>query len=62
MSKEPVVGFEEYLNPTEFCDSNNQEIIAKAQELTQNGETPKDEEMSDPSVTVIQDTSMSQNG
>lgn len=32
----------EYLEPTEFCDCNNQEIITMAKELTKNDKTPKE--------------------
>ena len=42
MNLQLMEGMEDYLNPTEFCDCNNQEIIAKAKELTKNDKTPKE--------------------
>lgn len=33
---------EDYLNSTKFCDCDNQEIIAKAKELTQNDKTSRE--------------------
>ena len=33
---------EDYLKPTEFCDCDNREIVAKAKELTKNDKTPKE--------------------
>lgn len=38
--------FEDYLKPTEYCDSDHQKIIAKAKELTQNIESSKDKALS----------------
>ena len=42
MNLQSMKGMEDYLKPTEFCDCNNQEIIAKAKELTKNDKTPKE--------------------
>jgi len=39
-------GFEDFLAPTKFCDCDNQEIIKKAKELTENDNTPKEAALS----------------
>ncbi len=36
------MNLEDYLKPTKLCDCDNQEIIAKAKELTQNDKEPKE--------------------
>ncbi|MCK4566478.1 MAG: transglutaminase domain-containing protein [Candidatus Thorarchaeota archaeon] len=35
------MNLDDYLKPTEYCDSDHRKIIAKAKELTQNIESPK---------------------
>lgn len=40
MNLQSEKGLEDYLKPTEFCDCDNQDIIDKANELTQNDKNP----------------------
>ena len=40
------MNLEDYLKPTEYCDSDHRKIIAKAKELTQNIESPKEKALS----------------
>ena len=42
MELQSINSMEEYLKPTEFCDCNNQEIIAKAKKLTKHDKTLKE--------------------
>lgn len=42
MNLQSIKGMEDYLKPTEFCDCNNPEIIAKAKELTKDANSPKE--------------------
>ncbi|MFX1327279.1 MAG: transglutaminase family protein [Promethearchaeota archaeon] len=42
MNSLSMEGMEDYLKATKFCDCDNQEIIAKAKELTKNDKTPKE--------------------
>jgi len=42
MAWQPPEGMDEYLRPTELCDSNNEEIKKKAQELIKDTATPKE--------------------
>jgi len=42
MELQPIKNMKEYLEPTEFCNCNNQEIITMAKELTKNDKTPKE--------------------
>jgi transglutaminase-like putative cysteine protease len=40
------MNLQDYLSPTEFCDCDNQDIIAKAKELTQNDKIPREKALS----------------
>jgi hypothetical protein len=42
MELHPLKDIKEYLEPTEFCNCNNQEIITMAKELTKNDKNPKE--------------------
>ncbi len=41
MTWQPPEGMDEYLEPTELCDSDNEEVKKKAQELTKDAANPK---------------------
>ncbi|MFC1718206.1 transglutaminase family protein [Candidatus Poribacteria bacterium] len=41
MTWQPPEGMDEYLKPTELCDSDNEEVKKKAQELTKDADNPK---------------------
>ncbi len=42
MNWEAPKGMDEYLEPTEFCDCDNQDIVDKATELIKDAKTPKE--------------------
>jgi hypothetical protein len=42
MRWQPPAGMDEYLKPTELCDSDHAEVKNKAQEITKDAETPKE--------------------
>lgn len=42
MAWQPPKGMDEYLKPTELCDSDNARLQSKAKEIVKDAETPKD--------------------